>query len=54
MHNYTVVKWPPAYKSVGFGETEYAEILKATLEMDRLVATHSAIMDKHDRRRRSR
>ena len=22
--NYTVVKWPPPYKSVGFGETEYA------------------------------
>jgi alpha-N-arabinofuranosidase len=48
MHNYTVVRWPPAYKSVGFGETEYAEILKATLEMDRLIATHSAIMDKYD------
>jgi alpha-N-arabinofuranosidase len=48
MHNYTVVKWPPAYKSVGFGETEYGQILKSTLEMDRLVATHSAIMDKYD------
>ena len=48
MHNYTVVRWPPAYTSVGFGETEYAEILKATLDMDRLVATHSAIMDKYD------
>ena len=48
MHNYTVVRWPPAYKSVGFGETEYAEVLKATLEMDRLIATHSAIMDKYD------
>jgi alpha-N-arabinofuranosidase len=48
LHNYTVVKWPPAYKSVGFGETEYAEILKATLEMDRIVSTHSAIMDKYD------
>jgi alpha-N-arabinofuranosidase len=48
LHNYTVVKWPPAYKSVGFGETEYAEILKATLEMDRIVATHSAIMEKYD------
>ena len=23
LHNYTVVKWPPAYKSVGFGEAEY-------------------------------
>ena len=24
MHNYTVVKWPPSYASVGFGETEYS------------------------------
>ncbi len=48
MHNYTVVRWPAAYKSVGFGETEYGEILKATLEMDRLITTHSAIMDKYD------
>jgi len=48
LHNYTVVKWPPAYKSTGFGEAEYAQILKSTLEMDRLVATHSAIMDKYD------
>jgi len=48
LHNYTVVKWPPAYKSVGFGEAEYSQILKSTLEMDRLLATHSAIMDKYD------
>ena len=48
LHNYTVVKWPPAYKSTGFGEAEYSQILKSTLEMDRLIATHSAIMDKYD------
>jgi alpha-N-arabinofuranosidase len=48
LHSYTVVKWPPAYKSTGFGETEYAQILKSTLEMDGLVAKHSAIMDKYD------
>ena len=48
LHNYTVVKWPPAYTSVGFGETEYGQILKSTLEMDGLIATHSAIMDKYD------
>jgi len=48
LHNYTVPNWPPSYTSVGFGEAEYAEILKTTLEMDRLVATHSAIMDKYD------
>ena len=48
MHSYTVVKWPPSYASVGFGETEYAQILKSTLEMDDLIAKHSAIMDKYD------
>ena len=48
MHNYTVVKWPPSYASVGFGETEYAQILKTTLDMDDLIAKHSAIMDKYD------
>jgi alpha-N-arabinofuranosidase len=48
LHNYTVVRWPPAYTSTGFGETEYGEILQSTLEMDRIIATHSAIMDRYD------
>jgi alpha-L-arabinofuranosidase len=48
MHSYTVVKWPPSFASVGFGETEYARILKSTLEMNDLVEKHSAIMDKYD------
>src|SRR5271165_902706 len=48
MHSYTVGKWPPSYASVCFGETEYAQILKLTLEMDDLIAKHSAIMDKYD------
>ncbi|HVO57000.1 MAG TPA: alpha-L-arabinofuranosidase C-terminal domain-containing protein [Dongiaceae bacterium] len=48
LHSYTVVKWPPAYKSVGFGEPEYAQILKSTLEMNDLIEKHSAIMDKYD------
>ena len=48
MHSYTVVKWPPAYASFGFGETEYGRILKSTLEMDDLIQKHSAIMDKYD------
>jgi len=48
MHSYTVGKWPPAYASVGFGETEYAQILKHTLEMEDLVHKYSAIMDKYD------
>jgi len=48
MHSYTVVKWPPAFASVGFGETEYSEILNSTLQMEDLIRKHSAIMDKYD------
>ncbi|HEY8551022.1 MAG TPA: alpha-L-arabinofuranosidase C-terminal domain-containing protein, partial [Vicinamibacterales bacterium] len=52
LHNYTVVRWPPAYKSVGFGEKEYAEILESTLKMDGLIRQHAAIMDKYDPEKR--
>ncbi len=52
LHSYTVVRWPPAYASVGFGETEYSEILKQTLTMEDLVSKHSAIMDKYDPQKR--
>jgi alpha-N-arabinofuranosidase len=48
MHSYTVVKWPPSYASVGFGENEYSQILKSTREMEDLISKHSAIMDKYD------
>jgi alpha-N-arabinofuranosidase len=48
LHHYTVVDWNAKYKSVGFGEAEYSRFLKATLEMDAIIGTHSAIMDKYD------
>jgi alpha-N-arabinofuranosidase len=48
MHSYTVGHWPPSFASVGFGETEYAQILKHTLDMESLVTKYSAIMDKYD------
>jgi alpha-L-arabinofuranosidase len=48
LHSYTVVRWPPSFKSVGFGEPEYSQILKSTLDMEDLIAKHSAIMDKYD------
>jgi len=48
MHSYTVVRWPPSFASTGFGETEYSQILKSTLEMEGLIGKHSAIMDKYD------
>ena len=48
MHNYTVVRWQDKFKSEGFGESEYAQFLKATLDMEDLIAKHSAIMDTYD------
>lgn len=48
MHNYTVVHWDNKFSSVGFGEAEYSQVLKSTLEMENLIAKHSAIMDKYD------
>jgi alpha-N-arabinofuranosidase len=54
LHSYTVVKWPPAFKATGFGESDYATILKATLNMESLVSTHMRVMDHTIRRRRSR
>jgi alpha-N-arabinofuranosidase len=48
LHSYTVVKWPPAFKATGFGENEYAVMLKATLNMESLVSKHSAVMDQYD------
>jgi alpha-N-arabinofuranosidase len=48
LHSYTVVRWPPAFASVGFGEKEYSQILKPTLEMEGLVSKYSAMMDKYD------
>jgi len=48
LHNYTVVRFPPKFASVGFNEADYARILQATLEMEDLVTMHSAIMDKYD------
>src|SRR5579883_1606563 len=48
MHSYTVGHFPPPYKSVGFGEDEYGQILKLTLQMDGLINRYSGIMDKYD------
>src|SRR5438045_7800878 len=52
MHSYTVVRWPPSFKSMGFGEAEYAEILKSTLDMEELIKKHSAIMDQYDQEKK--
>ncbi len=52
LHNYTVVRFPAAYKSVGFDEADYALLLSETLKMDGLIRHHGAIMDAYDPERR--
>ena len=52
LHNYTVIHWDKKFSSVGFGESEYSRILKATLEMENLISSYSAIMDKYDPEKR--
>jgi alpha-L-arabinofuranosidase len=47
MHSYTV-NWDHKYASTGFGEKEYSEVLKSTLQMNDLVNKYSAIMDQYD------
>jgi alpha-N-arabinofuranosidase len=48
MHQYTWVAWPPKYASTGFGEREYATLVKDTLRMEDMIRIHSAVMDKYD------
>lgn len=52
LHSYTVGHWPPSFASMGFGETEYSQILKYTLDMEDLIRKYSAIMDKYDREKK--
>src|SRR5204863_810119 len=46
LHSYTTNGWPPAYASEHFDEKAYAGLIRATLNMDKLIRTHAAIMDK--------
>jgi alpha-L-arabinofuranosidase len=48
LHSYTVGKWPPSYKATGFGEAEYAALIKETLRMSELLRKQGAIMDRYD------
>jgi alpha-L-arabinofuranosidase len=48
LHNYTVINWDKKHVATGFDEQGYAQILEKTLQMDGLIASHTAIMDKYD------
>lgn len=52
LHSYTWGGNPKNAAATGFGEKEYAGLLRETLRMDDLIARHSAIMDKYDPRKR--
>jgi alpha-N-arabinofuranosidase len=52
LHNYTVVRFPASYKSVGFDEGDYALLLSETLKMEGLIRHHRAIMDAYDPQKR--
>jgi alpha-L-arabinofuranosidase len=48
LHKYTRGGWPPVIPAVGFNESQYAAVIKETLEMDQFIAENRAIMDKYD------
>src|SRR5438067_7699234 len=49
LHGYTIPNtWDKKGPSVGFGESEYAKAINATLKMKEWIAKQSAIMDKYD------
>jgi len=48
LHKYTRGGWPPVIPATGFGEPEYAAVIKETLEMDQFIVENKAIMDKYD------
>jgi alpha-L-arabinofuranosidase len=48
LHSYAAGGWPPHLQSTGFGEKDYAALLKDAIGMDDTIKTQSAIMDKYD------
>jgi alpha-N-arabinofuranosidase len=48
LHYYTVGKWPPSYKATGFGEDDYAALLKDSLRLEDIIRSQQEIMDKYD------
>ncbi len=48
LHFYTVVSFPPQFKSFDFDEADYAKLLNETRRMYDLLKLHGDIMDKYD------
>jgi alpha-N-arabinofuranosidase len=54
MHWYALPtgEWPRKGSSLQFGEDQWHSLLRRTLDMETLISTHSAIMDRHDPQKR--
>ncbi len=52
LHFYTVNDWSKKGSATDFTEKEWFATLKKTLQMDELIANHSAILDKYDPQKR--
>lgn len=48
LHSYSAGGWPPHMADTGFGEKDYAVLLKDSIGMEDTLKTQSAIMDKYD------
>ena len=48
LHAYSTGGWPPHLASTGFGEDDYAALIRDSLRMEGLIARQSAIMDRYD------
>jgi alpha-N-arabinofuranosidase len=52
LHYYTVPDWNNKGSATAFGENEWFRSLSKTLEMDKLIVNHSAVMEKFDPQRK--
>lgn len=48
VHYYTVGKWPPHFVATGFGEGDYAAVLKEARRMEEVVRSQEVILDRYD------
>lgn len=48
LHHYSVIDWNKKSSATNFSEEEYFTTMKRALDMEEMVANHSAIMDKYD------
>jgi alpha-L-arabinofuranosidase len=48
VHHYSIIDWNHKGSATDFTEQQYFAVMKSALQMDTIVTTHAAIMDKYD------